>query len=156
MDGGVTRGRVAISQRLTGSVTTNAITSEIARLPQNSGSSEAAAIAPGMIRTIALSTISIVVIETVSPIKRGSHRLPKGQPAPHEGSDRQRVAEHERERDRQRDGGKITPAQRSRDDKAQDFADRAAGQAMDGRLEGRPVQRLSVSAVFHVSKSRTY
>ena len=56
----------AISQRLTGYAATKATASANARLPQKSGSSSPASIAPGMTRSTALSTISITAIEIVS------------------------------------------------------------------------------------------
>ena len=56
----------AISQRLTGSAKAPAITSATERLPQNRTSPSPASIAPGMINRIALSTISITAIESVS------------------------------------------------------------------------------------------
>jgi hypothetical protein len=55
-----------ISQRLTGTVTTNATTSDMRRLIQNSGLSRFAFSAPGMNMMTRLSTISIEVIDTVS------------------------------------------------------------------------------------------
>ena len=59
----------AISQRFTGTVSAKAMTRLRARLHQKSPSPRPAAIAPGTSRMKALSTISIVVIETVSAAK---------------------------------------------------------------------------------------
>lgn len=64
----------SINQRLTGNAAAKAITSAIARLPQKSASSRPASIAPGQTRMIALSTISITVIEIVSARARARWR----------------------------------------------------------------------------------
>ena len=56
----------AISQRLTGTVRTNAMKRANASEPQKSRSESPASIAPGMTSRIALSTTSIVAIDRVS------------------------------------------------------------------------------------------
>jgi hypothetical protein len=55
-----------IKARLTGTVTTNATTSEPTRLAQNSRSVSPAFIAPGTASTTALSMTSMVAIDNVS------------------------------------------------------------------------------------------
>src|SRR5215210_5703191 len=63
----------AMSQRLTGKAATKATTRENARLPQKSMFVRPASIAPGMTTITRLSTISMIVIESVSEANaRGS------------------------------------------------------------------------------------
>ena len=63
-----------------------------------------------------------------------------------------RVPERERQHDGEDDRWQIGPAERGRDDQAEDLADRAAGQAVDRRLEGEAVDRGRVVVrVVHVS-----
>ena len=62
------------------------------------------------------------------------------------GPHRQRVAEGEREDDREHDRRQVGQADGGRDDQPQDLADRAAGQAVDGRVEGGPVEAGGVTA----------
>ena len=111
-----------------------------------------------MANTIAVSTISMVVIDTVSEAK-ASRGLAERQPAAEQRSDGQRVPEEEGEHDRQHHGRQVMPAERSRDDHAQDLADRAAGQAMDrcgqGQLVCRSVLVVHLSDASGVVKSLT-
>ena len=56
----------AISQRFTGSANRPATTSATDRAPQKSRSPRPASMAPGIVSTMALSTISMTAIESVS------------------------------------------------------------------------------------------
>ncbi len=72
----------ASSQRFTGTVRTNATASAKARLPQKSSVSRPASIAPGMTtRMIALSTTSIVAIESVSEARAIGTTAERARPA---------------------------------------------------------------------------
>src|SRR6185503_15908076 len=70
----------AMSQRLTGNAAAKAMTRPTIRLPQNSGSSSPAAIAPGTSRTMRLSTASITTIEIVSAASVSEAARPRAIP----------------------------------------------------------------------------
>jgi hypothetical protein len=88
-----------MSQRFTGTVTTNATRSANARAPQNSGEARPASIAPGTPSMIALSTISMTVIEMVSAASATGTAARSARPLRITGPDGERVAEQEREPD---------------------------------------------------------
>ena len=67
--------------RLTGTVSTKAITRESARLPQNSRSVSPACMAPGTASTTTLSTTSMVRIDTVSAASATPMAAFSGSPA---------------------------------------------------------------------------
>ena len=89
----------------------------------------------------ALSTISMVVIETVSEASVSRPARRNGTPARVTGTERERVAKEERETDREGDRGGVAPAERRRDHHPEHFADRTAGEAMRRRKERAPAQR---------------
>ena len=82
----------------------------------------------------------------VDDLHHGDAERVRGERDRHDGREREagaqqrqageQVAEEERERDRQRDRRPVAPAQRGADDHAQDLADRAAGQAVQGGGDG--------------------
>ena len=88
----------------------------------------------------ALSTISIVVIETVSEASARRAARRSGMPARNTGTQRERVAEGEREGDRERDRGGVPPAERRRDHHPEHLADGAAGEAVRRRKKRAPAQ----------------
>ena len=71
----------ASSQRLTGTVATNAIASEKASEPQKSSALRPASMAPGTASTMALSTTSIVAIDSVSEARAIGITAPSARPA---------------------------------------------------------------------------
>ena len=70
-----------MSQRLTGTVSRKATTRANASEPQNSRSPSPASMAPGMTSRIALSTTSIVAIESVSDASAIGITAPSASPA---------------------------------------------------------------------------
>jgi hypothetical protein len=101
--------------------------------PPDRPSRSPAAIAPGIATTIALSTISMTVIEAVSAAKAIGIASRNGIPGTDQRPERQAVAEDECQDDRKHDRGQVVPAKGRGDHEAKDLADRAAGQAVDGR-----------------------
>ena len=71
----------AISQRLNGIATAPAITSATERLPQKSVFVSPASMAPGMASMIALSTISMIAMLTVSEARAIGITAPSASPA---------------------------------------------------------------------------
>lgn len=101
-------------------------------------------IAPGMASMIALSTISITAMEAVSDAKARRMARLQGMPAPPQGQHAEQVAEEESQADGERNRRGVVHAEFGTDDHAQDFADAAAGEAMQRRVQGQPVQRSAV------------
>ena len=90
---------------------------------------------------IALSTISMIVIEIVSEAKAIGPPRARACPSAAAASC-ERVAEEERERDGEGDRRHVGPAERGADDHPEHLADGAAREAVHGRAEGEPVERL--------------
>src|SRR5215208_5284346 len=127
-----------MSQRLTGKAATKATARENARLPQKRGLVSPASIAPGMRTIIRLSTISMIVIESVSEERQRQHRR-QCQPRPQQWEHRQRVAEEEREHNGQDDRRYVAPPQRGPDHHPQNLADRTSRETVRRRTERQPV-----------------
>src|SRR4051794_7370956 len=111
----------AIRNRFTGTVSTKATARLTRRLHQKSPSPSPAASAPGTTTMKALSTSSIVVIETVSGARGSGPARRGGTPARITGRTVTAVAEEECEHDRDRDRSDVPPAERGRDDHAEDL-----------------------------------
>ena len=141
----------AISQRLTGNATAPAIRSATARLPQKSTFVRPASIAPGIQQhDRVVDDLHHRDRDRVRG-ERERDRPPRGRARREQRQHRQRVAEEEREHDRERDRLVVAPAERGADDHAEHLADRAAGEAVDGRAEGEPVEAQTPAASFSVS-----
>ena len=69
--------------------------------------------------------------------RRGAERHPRGEQDPH----RERIAEGEGQDDGEHDRGDVLPAPPRGEDEAEHLTDRAAGEAMEGGVEGPPVER---------------
>jgi hypothetical protein len=87
----------------------------------------------------------MVEIETLSLARVTPRARRKPTPAKHR-LDREQVAEEEREGYRDRDRGRVAPAKGGGKDHAEHFADRAAGEAVQGRLHGAASERARLIA----------
>ena len=126
----------AIIARFTGTVTTNATTSERASEPQNSRSTSPASIAPG-------TTSEDEVVHDLHDEDRdgvGGERDGHGGTQVHTGAEHRRagqqVAEEERQHDGQRDARAVRPAPPGGQHHAEHLADGTSGQAVQGRGDG--------------------
>ena len=99
---------------------------------------------------IALSTISMIAIEIVSAASATGITAVERHAGAQQRQGRERVAEEERQRDRERDGGAVGPPERGADDHAEDLADRTAGEAVQRRAEGDAQSRLGAVLVSRV------
>jgi len=127
--------------RLTGNAATNARASPSTSEPPEDDLAEPAAIAPGTSRTIALSTISMTEIETVSARGRRG-RL--GKAARRHGRVAGASASSRRRRPARRRGQPTRgcPSRARSRSRAEDLADRTSGEAMPRRGECDAVRRL--------------
>ena len=103
---------------------------------------------------IALSTISITAMETVSDASAIGTTARERHAGAQQRQARERVAEEEGERDGERDRLQVGPAERGADDHAEHLADGAAGEAVHGGAEGEPVERLPGGACVRAAISR--
>ena len=122
----------ASSQRLTGTVSTNATASANERLPQKRTFVRPASIAPGIASMIALSTTSITAMLTRVGGERDRDHRAERRARPQQRDARQHVAEEERERDRERDRAPFGEPERGAEDHPEHLADRTAGEAVQG------------------------
>ena len=125
----------AISQRLTGKAKTPATTRANGEAAPEEHVVEAGLHRAGDGEMIALSTISIVAMLSVSEASAIGMTARQRQAGPQQRQAGERVAEEEGERHGERDRAEVGEPERGADDHADDLADRAAGQAMQRRAE---------------------
>ena len=101
-----------------------------------------------------LSTISMIVIESVSAASARPSALARGKPLRRQRDDGERVAEGEREPHGERQRRKRAPAQGGPDHHAQHLADAATREAVQRRTQGQPVEIAIAGVPIEVQASR--
>jgi hypothetical protein len=129
-----------MSHRLSGKAAAPAMRSDTAKLPQKSAVVGPASIAPGMTIMMRLSMNSMRDRSRIGRKGKRERGL-QAEPCPEQWQHRQRVAEEEREHNREHDCRPGAEPQAGSDHHPENFANRATRQTVHRRAERRPVQR---------------